>query len=77
MRRRFVTEVKGWKAPNPGDVETMRQFWDATLDRLAAFMQAKHRSDRHAAGWPRGTMDIRSSDGKADPKIVPPRPRTP
>jgi hypothetical protein len=34
---------EGWKAPHPGEVDTIRQFWDATLDRFAAFVQAKHR----------------------------------
>ena len=42
-----MTEMKGWEGPHPGDVGTMRQFWDAMLDRLAAFMQAKQ--DRRAA----------------------------
>jgi hypothetical protein len=50
MRSRFMTE--GSKTPHPG-VEAMRQFWDATLDRLAVFLQAKHHSDRHATPPPR------------------------
>jgi len=28
--------TEGWKTPLPDDLEAMRRFWDATLDRFFA-----------------------------------------
>src|SRR5262245_6511645 len=41
--------TEGWKTPLPDDLETMRQFWDATLDRFAEFVEVNHDTDRRAA----------------------------
>jgi len=37
----------------PGDLETVRRFWDAALDRFAVFVQANHLSILCGATPPR------------------------
>src|SRR5262249_30910547 len=50
--RGATSVTEGWKTPLPDDLEAMRRFWDATLDRLTEFVQVNHGSDRHATAPP-------------------------
>ena len=54
-----------WKTPHPRGLERMRQFWDATLDRLAIFMQAKDHSNLHTATPPQPTKPASRSDERS------------
>jgi len=57
--------TEGWKTPLPDDLEAMRRFWDATLDRFTEFVQVNHDSDRHAAAPPQSPKRVPRSDRRS------------